>query len=40
MSGTTTLPTPSGPYLDAGLLPADFYAHEELLSDEERGKCY
>ncbi|MFE8945008.1 acyl-CoA dehydrogenase family protein [Streptomyces sp. NPDC007856] len=38
MSGTTTLPTPSGPYLDTGLLPADFYAHEELLSEKERGK--
>ncbi|MGW1883927.1 acyl-CoA dehydrogenase family protein [Streptomyces sp. NPDC001970] len=38
MSGTTTLPTPSGPYLDKGLLPADFYAYEELLSDNERGK--
>jgi glutaryl-CoA dehydrogenase len=38
MSGATTLPTPSGPYLDPGLLPADFYAHEELLSDREREK--
>ncbi|MFJ9821717.1 acyl-CoA dehydrogenase family protein [Streptomyces sp. NPDC101151] len=38
MSGTTTLPTPSGPYLDKGLLPADFYAYEELLSDKEREK--
>ncbi|MFD4948123.1 acyl-CoA dehydrogenase family protein [Streptomyces sp. NPDC058239] len=38
MSGTTTLPTPSGPYLDKGLLPADFYAYEELLSDREREK--
>ncbi|MFB6704937.1 acyl-CoA dehydrogenase family protein [Streptomyces sp. NPDC056333] len=36
MSGTTALPTPSGPYLDEGLLPADFYAYEELLSDSER----
>ncbi|MCX5190578.1 acyl-CoA dehydrogenase family protein [Streptomyces sp. NPDC059837] len=36
MSGTTTLPTPSGPYLDKGLLPADFFAYEELLSDRER----
>jgi glutaryl-CoA dehydrogenase len=36
MSGTTTLPTPSGPYLDKGLLPADFFAYEELLSDGER----
>ncbi|WP_435221209.1 acyl-CoA dehydrogenase family protein [Streptomyces sp. Tue6028] len=38
MSGTTALPTPSGPYLDKGLMPADFYAYEELLSDSERGK--
>ncbi|WP_351231637.1 acyl-CoA dehydrogenase family protein [Streptomyces sp. NPDC002133] len=36
MSGTTTLPTPSGPYLDKGLLPADFFAYEQLLSDGER----
>ena len=36
MSGTTTLPAPSGPYLDKGLLPADFFAYEELLSDRER----
>jgi glutaryl-CoA dehydrogenase len=36
MSGTTTLPTPSGPYLDKGLLPADFFAYEELLSGRER----
>ncbi|MEU6090730.1 acyl-CoA dehydrogenase family protein [Streptomyces sp. NPDC047085] len=36
MSGITTLPTPSGPYLGEGLLPADFYAYEELLSDRER----
>ncbi|MFF4733610.1 acyl-CoA dehydrogenase family protein [Streptomyces mirabilis] len=38
MSGTTTLPTRSGPYLDKGLLPADFYAYEDLLSDGEREK--
>ncbi|WP_405834243.1 acyl-CoA dehydrogenase family protein [Streptomyces sp. NBC_01176] len=38
MSGTTQLPTPSGPYLDEGLLPADFYAFEELLTDSEREK--
>ncbi|MCX4594850.1 acyl-CoA dehydrogenase family protein [Streptomyces sp. NBC_01549] len=38
MSGTTTLPTPSGPYLEKGLLPADFYAHEELLPDKDREK--
>ncbi|WP_377266856.1 acyl-CoA dehydrogenase family protein [Peterkaempfera sp. SMS 1(5)a] len=30
------MPTPSGPYLDEGLLPADFYTHEDLLSDRER----
>jgi glutaryl-CoA dehydrogenase len=30
------LPTPSGPYLDKGLLPADFFAYEELLSGRER----
>lgn len=36
MSGTTALPRPSGPYLDEGLLPADFYAYEDLLSDSER----
>ncbi|MEE1810136.1 hypothetical protein [Streptomyces sp. BE133] len=38
MSGATTLPTASGPYLDKGPLPADFHAHEELLSDREREK--
>ncbi|MET9471182.1 acyl-CoA dehydrogenase family protein [Streptomyces sp. NPDC002922] len=38
MSGSTTLPTPSGPNLDKGLLPADFYAYEEMLSDREREK--
>jgi glutaryl-CoA dehydrogenase len=38
MSATTALPTPSGPYLDKGLLPADFYAYEELLPDREREK--
>lgn len=38
MSGTTALPTPSGPNLDKGLLPADFYAYEEMLSDREREK--
>jgi glutaryl-CoA dehydrogenase len=31
-----TLPVPPGPYLDPGLLPADFYAYGELLSDNER----
>ncbi|MFF8729340.1 acyl-CoA dehydrogenase family protein [Streptomyces sp. NPDC015171] len=38
MSTTSALPAPSGPYLDQGLLPADFYAHENLLSDGERAK--
>ncbi|MFE7324030.1 acyl-CoA dehydrogenase family protein [Streptomyces sp. NPDC057565] len=38
MSSATTLPTPSGPYLDTGLLPADFYSHAELLSDSDREK--
>lgn len=38
MSGTTQLPTPSGPYLDKGPLPADFYAFEDLLTDGEREK--
>ncbi|MFD9003039.1 acyl-CoA dehydrogenase family protein [Streptomyces sp. NPDC059582] len=36
MSDATSLPTPSGPYLGEGLLPADFYAYEELLPDRER----
>lgn len=39
MSGTTALPTPSGPYLGEGLLPADFYAYEDLLSDSERERA-
>ncbi|MFG2887064.1 acyl-CoA dehydrogenase family protein [Streptomyces sp. NPDC048297] len=38
MSGIPGLPTPAGPYLGDGLLPADFYAFEELLSDTERKK--
>ncbi|MFF7755354.1 acyl-CoA dehydrogenase family protein [Streptomyces sp. NPDC007971] len=38
MNAKTALPTPSGPYLDEGLLPADFYGYEELLSDREREK--
>jgi glutaryl-CoA dehydrogenase len=36
MSSAEALTAPSGPYLEAGLLPADFYAYEELLSDQER----
>jgi glutaryl-CoA dehydrogenase len=33
-----TLPAPTGPSLEPGLLPGDFYACEELLSGEERNK--
>ena len=29
-------PMMPGPYLDSGLLPGDFYAYEELLSEQER----
>lgn len=36
MSDPTILPTPSGPYLDQGLLPADFFSYGELLSAEEQ----
>ncbi len=36
MSTTLTLPAPPEPYLEAGLLPGDFYGYEELLSDRER----
>jgi glutaryl-CoA dehydrogenase len=36
MSVTVTLPAAPGPYLEAGLLPGDFYAYEELLSGKER----
>ncbi|MFD3581642.1 acyl-CoA dehydrogenase family protein [Streptomyces sp. NPDC058683] len=38
MGATPLLPTPSGPYLDKGRLPADFYSFEELLTDGEREK--
>ncbi|MER6219067.1 acyl-CoA dehydrogenase family protein [Streptomyces sp. 900105755] len=38
MGATPPLPTPSGPYLGEGLLPADFYSFEELLTDGEREK--
>ncbi|MBV9140165.1 MAG: acyl-CoA dehydrogenase family protein [Pseudonocardiales bacterium] len=38
MSVTVTLPAAPGPYLEAGLLPGDFYAYEELLSERERGQ--
>jgi glutaryl-CoA dehydrogenase len=33
---TPALPAPTGPSLEPGLLPGDFYACEELLSGEER----
>jgi glutaryl-CoA dehydrogenase len=36
MSATLTLPAPPAPYLEAGLLPGDFYAYEELLAEPER----
>jgi glutaryl-CoA dehydrogenase len=38
MTVNVALPTPPRPYLETGLLPADFYAYEELLSDSEREK--
>src|SRR5882724_8498028 len=38
MSATVTLPAPPEPYLEAGLLPGDFYSYEELLSAGEREK--
>src|SRR5262249_1680858 len=38
MTTTVTLPTTPQPYLEPGLLPADFYSYEELLSDSEREK--
>src|SRR5580698_4661780 len=40
MTITVTLPTTPQPYLDQGLLPADFYSYEELLSDSERAKIH
>jgi glutaryl-CoA dehydrogenase len=36
MSVATNLPRPAGPWLDDGLLPGDFFAFAELLSDTER----
>ncbi|WP_051324673.1 acyl-CoA dehydrogenase family protein [Candidatus Solirubrobacter pratensis] len=36
MNATITSPATSGPYLDSGLLPGDFYSYEQLLSDPER----
>jgi glutaryl-CoA dehydrogenase len=38
MTVSTTLPAPPEPYLEPGPLPADFYAYEDLLSEEEREK--
>ena len=38
MTVKVKLPTPPQPYLEAGPLPADFYAYEELLSEPEREK--
>jgi glutaryl-CoA dehydrogenase len=38
MSVTVTLPAPPGPYLEKRLLPGDFYAYEELPSDQEPEK--
>ena len=38
MTVKVTLPTPGQPHLETGLLPADFYAYEELLSETEREK--
>jgi glutaryl-CoA dehydrogenase len=36
MAIAVSSPKMPGPYLDSGLLPGDFYAFEELLSDPER----
>jgi glutaryl-CoA dehydrogenase len=36
MSTAVTLPNTAGPSLEAGILPGDFYAYEELLSGSER----
>jgi glutaryl-CoA dehydrogenase len=35
MTVALTLPAAPGPYLDAGALPGDFYAYEDLLSEDE-----
>lgn len=35
---TALLPAPTGPSLEPGPLPGDFYACEDLLSGEERNK--
>jgi hypothetical protein len=38
MTVKVTLPPTHQPYLERGLLPADFYGYEELLSEAEREK--
>jgi hypothetical protein len=38
MTVKVELPMPRQPYLESGLVPADFYAYEELLSEPEREK--
>src|SRR6202008_1873319 len=40
MTAKVTLPTTNQPYLEEGLLPADFCNYEELLSDSEREKVH
>ncbi|MFJ9346034.1 acyl-CoA dehydrogenase family protein [Streptomyces sp. NPDC101237] len=36
MGANPLLPTPTGPYLGEGQLPADFYSFEDLLTDGDR----
>lgn len=38
MTVKVTLPTPHQPFMEDGILPADFYSYEELLTDDERDK--
>ena len=38
MTVKVELPPTHQPYLERGLLPADFYAYEQLLSEAEREK--
>src|SRR6185312_6910278 len=40
MTVKVTLPPTHQPYLERGLLPADFYAYEQLLSEAEREKIH
>src|SRR5271155_1440494 len=35
-TAATTLPSPTGPYLEPGVLPGDFYSYLNVLSDDER----